>query len=258
MLSLKKVWPFTLAALVVIGISLSVLLRGNEPVSPQKTYKATRAPNPNKNVGAAEHTHEQADDTVSHPAHTHQENLPSGEDDDWRDDRGVSFSLPEEDPWQQTYAPKTDVESSDSEDDETYPPPDWYKTTDPALYVEYYRAQLIKQFGDIPQVHILADSKRKIRAEIPMTLDEHIEQNQALYDLWPSEETQKTLEMFKEWKASGRPFVHKYGEPKPVDQFLDVKPFVDQYGLEEGIRRFRAVNPERAAEFERVLSEDRQ
>lgn len=90
-----------------------------------------------------------------------------------------------------------------------------------------------------------------------MTLDEHIEQNQALYELWPTDETRKTLEMLRNWKASGQPFVHQYEPPKSADPFLDVKPFVDQYGLEEGLNRLREVNPERAAEFERAFNKEK-
>ena len=73
------------------------------------------------------------------------------------------------------------------EDVEDYPPKGWHKTTDPVLFAEYYRAQLTNQFGDLPQVDILADGYMKIKAEIPLTLDEKIEHVEAMYDLFPDE-----------------------------------------------------------------------
>ena len=133
-------------------------------------------------------------------------------------------------------------------DEETYPPRDWYNTTDPALYIEYYQAQLIKQFGDIPEVYVLAEFEEKMRAEIPMTLDEQIEQAEALYALWPHQETKATLEILENMETSGHPFVHRYhASPETTDPFHDVTPFVEQHGLVEGIQQLSKVNPKRAA-----------
>ena len=41
------------------------------------------------------------------------------------------------------------------------PPPDWYKTEDPELYNKYYFAQLLKQFGDIPELRYIIAFLRK-------------------------------------------------------------------------------------------------
>lgn len=80
--------------------------------------------------------------------------------------------------------------------------------------------------------HIHAESEEKMRAEIPMTLDEQIEQAEALYALWPHQETEIVLAMLQDAKASGYPFVHRYqASPETTDPFHDVTPFVEQHGL---------------------------
>lgn len=181
---------------------------------------------------------------------------------DWRsDDTSAPNDLEDEtDAWGNWWRHIEDQESSTgvTEDAEPYPPKGWYRTADPVLFAEYYRAQLIKQFGDIPQVHILAEGHRKIRSEIPLTLDEKIEQLEAMYDLFPNEGTREAIEFWKEWKVSGRPFKMEFGPAPPppsADLFLDVKPFVERYGWEEGIAKFRQINPARAAAFERIVNQ---
>ena len=61
---------------------------------------------------------------------------------DWRDDSTFRSQSLHKDPWQETSAQNLDVEPVHSEDAEIYPPRDWYKTEDPVLRAEYYRAQL--------------------------------------------------------------------------------------------------------------------
>lgn len=167
------------------------------------------------------------------------------------------------DPWENWWEQMEAQESMTevTEEAENYPPKGWHRTNDPVLFAEYYRAQLIKQFGDIPQVHVLADGHRKIKSELPLTLDEKIEHLEAMYDLFPHESTRESIQFWKEWKASGRPFKMELGLPPPppsADQFLDIKPFVERYGWEDGIAKFRQVNPERAAEFERTVNQHQQ
>ena len=184
---------------------------------------------------------------------------PTG-DYDWRSgDMNAPTDMEDNtDPWGNWWEQIGDQESSTeiAEDAEPYPPKDWYKTTDPVLHAEYYRAQLIKQFGDLPQVDIFVDGLLKVKLEIPLTLDEKIEHVEAMYDLFPNERTRETIEFLKEWKASGRPFKMEFGPPpKPAEQFLDIKPFVERYGWEDGIAKFRQINPARAAEFERTVNQ---
>ena len=85
----------------------------------------------------------------------------------------------------------------------TGPSPDWYKTADPELFVQQMRAQLIKQFGDIPAVHTFADLTLKELQWIPLTLDEMVAYLNAQYLLWPSENTLKSLKLAREMKAKG-------------------------------------------------------
>ena len=80
-------------------------------------------------------------------------------------------------------------------------PPDWPNTENTALYIKYYRAQLLKQFGDIPQVHIVVNHERKKKEGMPITQDEFIAYLEALYHLWPSEQTLHTLERHRRLKA---------------------------------------------------------
>jgi len=255
---LKKAWPFALACLVVICVSTFFFLRGNKPLESVKIYKVVQPEskisqsdasiNDNHNPDGKSHVHPQPH---AHP-HPHTEGDNQFRSGDWRNDSPSDFPVPQEGPWKQIYTQPADT------DEETYPPRDWYNTTDPALYIEYYQAQLIKQFGDIPEVYILAEFEKKMRAEIPMTLDEQIEQAEALYALWPHQETKVTLEMLQDAKASGHPFVHRYqASPETTDPFHDVTPFVEQHGIVEGIRQLSKVNPERAAEVKRVLRERR-
>ena len=141
------------------------------------------------------------------------------------------------------------------EDTEVYPPTDWYKTTDPVLFNEYFLAQLINQFGDVPQVHILAAGDLKIVLKIPMTLDEKLEHSEAMYDLFPDEGTLEGIKLLRELKASGHPFEMADGSEVYQDPFPDIEPFLRRYGWVDGIERFREIDPERAAEFERAAVE---
>lgn len=88
---------------------------------------------------------------------------------------------------------KTATETTKYQDDENGLSPDWYKTTDPELYTRYFRAQLLKQFGDIPEVHILADTTLKIRQNMPLTQEEYIADLEAQYTLWPNVTGKKSV-----------------------------------------------------------------
>ena len=260
---LRRKWYWVLAGLVILGIGSFVLFRPKAQLKGIKIYKTvTPAPRSSQSEANMEktnspaapgHDHAHNHDTASHSHSVELVTSSSSEKYNWWDDSLFDSPKPNVDPWKQTYP---EEEPGDDTDD-TYPPRNWHKTKDPALYTEYYRAQLIKQFGDVPQAYTIAELDGKMQAEIPMTLDEHIELNQALYDLWPNQGTMGTLEMLRDWEASDVDFVHVYNEPiEEVDQFLDVQPFVEQHGFAEGIRRLRTANPERASEFERVLRED--
>ena len=65
------------------------------------------------------------------------------------------------------------------------PPPDWGKTKDPELYNKYYFAQLLKQFGDIPEVRYVIAFLRKPGKNI--TREQAIAYSEANYRLFPNQ-----------------------------------------------------------------------
>lgn len=73
---------------------------------------------------------------------------------------------------------------------------------DPDELADMTLASLLRQFGDIPEVHTFTALKRKKLKKHPLTLDEHIEYTAAQYYLWPDPRTQKTLEIFLEKRAT--------------------------------------------------------
>ena len=154
------------------------------------------------------HSHEHTEDTHTHEEYTNTDPLETLETSstdvyDWRDD-SVFDSFPEEtDPWLQTYQP----DAEKSEDEETFPPIDWYKTKDPVLRAEYLYAQLIKQFGDTPEVQAIGDYELRSAQGIPSTLDEYIEFLEAQLSFWPNDTTLNTLKEMRRIKADGGNFV---------------------------------------------------
>ena len=123
--------------------------------------------------------------------HSHAVPTPLNDNEyDWRDDTAAKDETANADPWKQSY-PETKL--TDAVDD-TYPPRNWFETKDPVLFTKYFRAQLIKQFGERKEVHILADIELKKRQRLPLTRDEYISSLKARYALFPDERTLKTLE----------------------------------------------------------------
>ena len=71
------------------------------------------------------------------------------------------------------------------------PPPDWYETEDPELHKKHYFAQLLKQFGDIPEVrYIIVFNQPK---DDNITLEQAIALSEATYRLFPSTENLRAL-----------------------------------------------------------------
>lgn len=212
----KQKWYWALTAVVVLCISGTVLFLKSkaETQEPIKIYKAvTPAPKTRatKETGkeersiTASHSHDRNHDhslghsheTVLH-SHAEETNLHNGEY-DWRDDSTFDVTPPKSDPWKQT---QPESETTDTAND-TYPPRDWYKTEDPELRAEYFYAQLLKQFGDIPEVHIVGEYALNAAKGVPQTLDDieaHLEAN---YYLFPNEKNKKAIKDFQEMKALG-------------------------------------------------------
>ena len=191
-----------IAAILVLSIVSFMLLRPKPQLEPVKTYKAvTPTPKPSltettrKTETTTQHGHDHGhshDHNHNTDSHSHTVEPSASRDQyDWQNDSSLDSTLSKNDPWKQTYP---ESESTDDADD-PYPPRDWYKTEDPELYIEYLQAQLIKQFGDIPEVHTFVAFRQKIQFRIPIKdADEYLNFLKAQYTLWPMEETRKTLE----------------------------------------------------------------
>ena len=198
-------WYWALAAFVILCIGCFLIFKPEPSLEPVKTYKVvTPAPKPSptetnrEGTEATQHSHDHSHDPASH-SHT-AETTTNGNRYDWRNDNAFDSTLSESDPWKQTYP---EGKSTDDADD-IYPPRDWYKTEDPALYIEYLQAQLIKQFGDVPEVHTFVDFEERRRYGIPIKdADEYLNFLKAQYSLWPKEITLETLKTLEKQIAQG-------------------------------------------------------
>ncbi len=205
---LKTKWYWTLAAFVILCVGSFIFFRPKPRLEPIKIYKVVTPglkPSPAKtDTEIAEiaippgHEHGHSHNTDSH---SHMVETPTNSDRyDWLDDNSFDLALSKNDPWKQTYP---EGESTDETGD-TYPPRDWYKTEDPALYIVYLQAQLIKQFGDIPEVHTFVDFEERRRFGISIKdADEYLSFLKAQYTLWPIEETRETLETLEKRIEAG-------------------------------------------------------
>ncbi len=76
-------------------------------------------------------------------------------------------------------------------------PTNWDQTKDLELRAKYYHAHLLKQFGNIPAVHIVAAREReKILTGVMVftTTDEMVDFEKAQYVLWPTKHNLDRLE----------------------------------------------------------------
>ncbi len=170
---------------------------------------------------------------------------------DWRTDTGPihQHGHLDVDPW--NIAP--DIENTEENTTSVV----WFHILDPYERAEAYRAQLTKQYGDQTAIDVLAELKPKVWQNIPLTLDEMIRHAEAQMDIWPTEGTRSSIELFKKWRAEGREVNFRYGavpsSASVPQEFRELKPFIAEYGREEGVRRFRETYPEKAAVFKQYL-----
>ncbi len=107
----------------------------------------------------------------------------------------------------------------------------WPETEDPVLHAEYMRAQLLKQFGEKPQVHTFVDMQLKMDLWIPLTLDEEIAFLEAQNRLWPDPRTGASLKSKRDMVSLGVPFYMIYGDaPIPVQRKLFEYQFEKYHG----------------------------
>ena len=82
--------------------------------------------------------------------------------------------------------------------DAIYIPAKWYKTKDPLLRNDYFLAVLIKQFGDIPEVHTIAEYQRKRIQGLHATAEEYNAYLGAQKRLWSNRKTPQKLGVLEE------------------------------------------------------------
>ena len=256
----RRIWlVFAITVLFCIGMTVYYQIAKRDfdnslpPVPTAVAPQGDEAP-----PGDTSHPHEE----VTHQGTSATKRVP--DEDDWRTDEGHAHSHTDGDVnpwWAQLGSPEDDM--LDEESEEPYPPLNWPETLDPALYAEYYRAQLMKQFSDVPDIDSLADvlaaGKLKLRAQIPMPLDEALAYNEALNELWPDADTQRSIAAIKDRIATGQSYqdrpMRRVGDPL---QHLEpiVVPLIEQHGVKEGMRRFRILDPQGAMELKRAMIRD--
>ena len=94
---------------------------------------------------------------------------------------------------EETEAPLAAERPEPEKTDDIYIPDKWYKTRDPILRNDYFLAVLIKQFGDIPEVHTIAEYQRKRIQGLLVTVEEYNAYLDARKHLWPNQKTSLKL-----------------------------------------------------------------
>ena len=184
----KRKWHWILIPFICIGIAGFVSLSSKAPSEPIKIYKAvTLAPTPEMHAEKTEPAmlHGQAQPFLHH---------------DRRDDHTFevlsSFGEPRE-------GFNTQTTDNNNEEANISPPPGWYKTEDPELHAVYFYAQLLKQFGDTPEVHTVAEYNLNVASGRPQTTDKIQDFLEANYHLFPNEKNRKAIEDFQRIQESG-------------------------------------------------------
>ena len=114
--------------------------------------------------------------------------------------------------------------------DEVYIPEKWYKTRDPLERNEYFRAVLIKQFGDIPEVHTIADYQQKRIQGLHVTVEEYNAYLDARKRLWPNQKTPRKLGVMEETddpevfaKLLREQLIKQFGDVPEIDIIVKVE-----------------------------------
>ncbi|MDE0399833.1 MAG: hypothetical protein OXL96_18735 [Candidatus Poribacteria bacterium] len=114
--------------------------------------------------------------------------------------------------------------------DDIYIPDKWYKTRDPLLRNDYFLAVLIKQFGDIPEVHTIADYQRKKIQGLPTTVAEYNAVLDARKRLWPDRETPRKVGALEEIddpeeyaKIFREELIEQFGDVPEIDIIVEVE-----------------------------------
>ena len=120
----------------------------------------------------------------------------------------------------------------------------WRETDDPELYAKLYTETLIRQYGDIPEVHIVVEGEKKKklggwRIATDADKNEYVEYLRAKYVLQPTEYFLCIYNVFKEARDNGTPWGVAISQKKET--------CVEEGGLEEllnSVLENAGVNPE--------------
>ena len=117
--------------------------------------------------------------------------------------------------------------------DDIYIPDKWHKTRDPILRNDYLLAVLIKKFGDIPEVHTIADYQQKRIQGLHVTVEEYNAYLDAGKRLWPDPETPQKLGVLEETndpevfaKLFREQLIEQFGDVPEIDIIVKVEKIV--------------------------------
>lgn len=200
MVFLKKNWISILLVFTFL-IGLAFVYFNNTPPTDQVIYNDSPvSPVLQQNTSVnPPHTHDHNTKPVLNTS-TERRNRDTY---DWRDDT-ERVIIPKQNPWRQSYTQKTQENLNEIVDETDAIPRNWYKTKDPIIRAEYLHEVLIKQFGDIPEVHIIGEFEKIVAEGGQPTHNQYIIFLEAHYALWQDHKTLEVLKSAREKKEGSQ------------------------------------------------------
>ena len=207
-----KKYVFIITCIIAtIAIGLFIGTRDNSVLPPQNDNKEPNSITPSKLVQSdtntkpsvvsdelnieIQDTEEVADQTE---ITDHTETSKKQERYDWlSDDDLQSAKQKVDDPF------SVELAIQQAKADGTYIPVGDIRTMDPEFLYKARYNQNLKRFGDIPEVHTVMKYERKEMDNIRLTLDERIENLEAIVHLFPWETNKRTLAFHKWMRSTG-------------------------------------------------------
>ena len=125
---------------------------------------------------------------------------------------------------------------------------------DPYKLHEWHREVLIREHGDIPEVHAYIDELIEMERRVPRTIEDHLEFLELKDYFYPQLGVRSWIEEIEADLAAGREVLFAYPEDvpqtPPEEDFSDVEHFFEDVSTATGLRRLRQANPDRAADME--------
>ena len=203
--------------------------------------------------------HDPDDRTAESEAQPKKNGVPAWQDDaaSNRDEHGHTHT---DDPWAEFLTQDTETQVTEGTPKENAESKQ-FDPNDPYHVHELTLKAYLKEYGDVPEIYIVADGSLKLSLGEKMTPEEKLTFMEATYYLYPHPATQRSIEMQKLIIAGDiDTLMARYPpmQPESEQPFIDVEPFFQGDNKVEGFRRLRAANPKRAAEFEAfIISEAR-